>query len=381
MGALKLDARVDTDLGLVRAFIEWRFDQGFLSSGAVLRKGWVEVGGFQAGRYQSYFDLYADEFNNIGVVGSDNRPVGAAYTATFDKWSAAVSLEDNSGAIGFPNYYGIQTAVGPGGLTSYAYPSPFVANPAVSGTPYYTAGGYRVPDVVTRLAYTDSWGQVQLNGAVHQVRASIFDEASGTTASGVAGIVPGFMADHTAYGWAVKAGAKVNLPMLGPGDTLYAEAAYTHGAMLYIGATGAYGLGRALELTYAADALPVGPGGSLKLTDGWNALAAYSHTWTPTVSTAFWASYSAVNYPGGTITGTTDYYAPGVGLQGRDFSYWQLGAQANWSPVRNLTFSGSVNWIALEAKRLAADALVYPGGNLTRNSNAAAFALRVERSF
>ncbi len=48
-----------------------------------------------------------------------------------------------------------------------------------------------------------------------------------------------------ATGWAVGAGLKVNLPMLGAGDYVIAQAAYSEGAMNYIfgGNTGIGGFG------------------------------------------------------------------------------------------------------------------------------------------
>jgi hypothetical protein len=155
--------------------------------------------------------------------------------------------------------------------------------------------------------------------------------------------------------------------------------------MVYIGAGGVYGYGRATQLTYASDALPIGDGASIKLTKGWNATAAFSHTFTPTISAAIWGSYTGIDYPGGAITGTVIPAVGGgvVGLPGRDYHYWQVGAQANWSPIRNLTFSGTVNYINLNAKRLAYDSTVLPAGTVgfKRSTDGVGVALRVERDF
>lgn len=356
-GALQLDARTQTEYGLVRAFIDMRVGQGFGESGAYIDKAWLQMGGFQAGKYQSYFDFYADAFNNIGQLGSDHSAIGAAYTAIFGNFSAAISFEDyatqsptfaSSSTFGFPNYWGA------GSLAEIV------------------PGGYRMPDVVARLLYADAWGQVQLSGALHQVRAEVFPGD------------PILQNDETKYGWAVQGGVKINVPTFGPSDALYVQAAYAQGAMQYVGATGAYGWGKATQTTFAADALP-GIDGGLKLTSGWNALAAFQHSWTPTVSTAIWAGYTNINYSSsgaGIVTvGTGATALTGV-IPGRDFNYWQVGGQVNWAPVRNLTFSGTVNYVNVQAKRFD-EAVFFPAGTvgLKRSSNGAQFALRVQRDF
>jgi len=361
-GALILDARTQTEYGLARAFIDMRVGEGFNESGAYIDKAWLQLGGFQAGKYQSYFDFYADAFNNIGQLGSDHSAIGAAYTAIFGNFSAAISLEDYVGTdgvasstFGAPAYYGI-----PG--TGFG---------TIGGV---VPGGYRVPDVIARLLYADAWGQVQLSGALHQVRATTFGLDDGTGLFTV-------QDDNTKYGWAVQGGVKVNTPMFGPSDALYLQAAYTEGALLYIGANGTRGFGQSSQLTYGSDAIATGDSGSLKLTKGWNALAAFSHTWTPTFSTAIWGGYTSVDYTGGYITGTVDG-ATGIGLAGRDFHYWQAGLQANWSPIRNLTVAGTVNYVNTQAKRLAYDPIaVGTDTYFRRSTDGVQFAVRVQRDF
>lgn len=367
VGAIQLDARTQTEYGLLRSFVDLRADAGFDGgSGGFIDKAWVQLGGFQAGKYQSYFDFYADAFNNLGTLGSDHSAVGAAYTAIFGNFSAAISFEDATTSWGSPLYFGMGNLAG----TNLGYGDAFANT---------TPGGYRVPDVVGRLLYADTWGQIQLSGALHQVRAStatfdVTDLGGGNTVS----VANGGLNDDTQYGWAIQGGVKLNVPSFGPSDALYLQAAYTQGALLYVGAGGRYGFGTtATNLTYASDGLPTGPNGSIDLTTGWNALAAFQHTFTPTLSAALWGSYTSIDYGSGIVTGTDTIN--GAGLQGRDFNYWQVGAQANWSPVKNFTVSGTVNYVAVEAQRLALDSeLEVP---FKKSSNGVAFALRVQRDF
>jgi hypothetical protein len=370
VGSVQLDARTQTEYGLLRSFADIRADAGYGGGGGFIDKAWVQLGGFQAGKYQSYFDFYADAFNNIGTLGSDHSVVGAAYTAIFGNFSAALSLEDLSTNWGSPGYFGNSSTntVAAGGTGPFGYGSAFANT---------TPGGYRVPDVVARLLYADSWGQVQLSGAVHQLRASttIFD-LNDVGGGVVTATSTGDFNDDTKYGWALQGGVKINVPSFGPGDALYLQAAYTQGALTYIGAGGTYGFGKATQIAYGADGLP-NNAGSIQLTKGWNALAAFQHTFTPTLSAALWGSYTAIDYGSDVFNGrgTVD----GVGLVGRDFDYWQVGAQGNWSPVKNFTVSGTVNYVALQAKNIAYDSLNDVA--FKKNTNGVAFALRVQRDF
>ncbi|MEJ1934338.1 porin [Nostoc sp. NIES-2111] len=370
VGAVQLDARTQTEYGLLRSFADIRADAGFGGGGAFIDKAWVQLGGFQAGKYQSYFDFYADAFNNIGTLGSDHSVVGAACTAIFGNFSAAISFEDLNTNWGSPGYFGLGSVLDPAGVPvgGFGYGSAFANT---------TAGGYRVPDVVARLLYADSWGQVQLTGALHQLRASstvwdVNDLGGGNTVVTTTGEIN----DDTKYGWAVQGGLKLNVPSFGPGDALYLQAAYTQGALTYVGAGGTYGFGKVTQIAYGADGLP-NNSGSIELTTGWNALAAFQHTFTPTLSAALWGSYTAIDYGSDVFNGTGTIN--GAGLTGRDFNYWQVGAQANWSPVKNFTVSGTVNYVALEASRLAIDSeLEVP---FKKTSNGVAFAVRVQRDF
>jgi len=363
VGSVQLDARTQTEYGLLRSFADIRADAGYGGGGAFIDKAWVQLGGFQAGKYQSYFDFYADAYNNLGTLGSDHSVVGAAYTAIFGNFSAAISFEDLSTNWGSPGYFQGGTTVG-----TIPYGSAFANT---------TAGGYRIPDVVGRLLYADSWGQVQLTGAIHQLRASTdtFDTVDLGGGDTIA-VATGQFNDDTKYGWALQGGVKLNVPSFGPGDALYLQAAYTQGALTYVGAGGVYGFGKATQITYASDGLP-NNAGSIELTKGWNALAAFQHTFTPTLSAALWGSYTAIDYGSDVFNGTGTIN--GAGLTGRDFNYWQVGAQANWSPVKNFTVSGTVNYVALEASRLAYDSVVEVP--FKKNSNGVAFALRVQRDF
>jgi hypothetical protein len=114
--------------------------------------------------------------------------------------------------------------------------------------------------------------------------------------------------------------------------------------------------------------------GGIVLTTAWGVRGAFNHNWNPYWSSSLFGSYSQVKYDGGANdnllgAGTTSakgaYCAafaashPGQALAGNaagnytcnpDFNVSQLGVVTRWTPVKNLTFSGEVQWFHLDQK-------------------------------
>ncbi len=72
-----------------------------------------------------------------------------------------------------------------------------------------------MPELLAKLVYKGSWGEVNAVGALHQLRAAA------PTVS-------------TVYGFAASLGAKINVPMLGRGSHVWASGTYTDGANNYM---------------------------------------------------------------------------------------------------------------------------------------------------
>ena len=121
----------------------------------------MQFGGLTAGRVTSFFSdatLPAPNFGDLRFDDPTNADVHLlAYTYTFGNgFSATLSLEDAlerrvSNPLAFPLFGAGATA------------------PAFAPIPF-TYGGERMPDVVANLRYVGSWGNVQLSGALHQIR-------------------------------------------------------------------------------------------------------------------------------------------------------------------------------------------------------------------
>jgi hypothetical protein len=356
VASIKMDARQTTEYGLLRSF----FDVRVSSVGtAGIDKAYIQFGPWSFGKFQSFFDFYADDFNNITGVGSDNSVVGAAYTYNAGNgFFATLALEDRYG-----------TASSPTGTNNFLYSSlgGVFAAPTVNGvgTTYavggyggIATGGYRTPDAVVSLLYDPgTWGKAQLSGALHNART-----------------FNAFSSSDNKLGWAVQAGVNIKVPMLGASDAFVLQGGYTEGALSYIGAnnTGA-GIGSTLPIIGYADAVAIGPGGSVKATKGYDLIAAFDHYWAPNFDTSLQVAYTKVDYSNGGLTGT-------AGLQARDFSIFQAGVQATWVPVKGLKFAGTVNYYQVDAKRLAQDVI---GGAyaVDRKSNGIQTLIRVQRDF
>jgi hypothetical protein len=146
-------------------------------------------------------------------------------------------------------------------------------------------------------------------------------------------------------GWALGAGLKLNVPMLGKGDYVIGQFTYAEGAMDYVGS----GL-PALETVnsgYPITSTAFGPttdavwtgtvggtGGGLELTKGWSFTGGYEHRWNPQWKTSLYGSYGEINYS------TTSSAV--LGYVSADWNLWQIGSRTVWTPVTNLDLSVDV---------------------------------------
>ncbi len=345
----QFDARTQTAFGPLRTFVRLRHEvnsgaylgaAGFSAAGyantAEVNQGFVQFGGLTAGRIESFFSFYADTLNWVGATGSDtfgNNPVVFAYSATFGSgFSATISVEDRTA----------RTTEGAG----------FAFAPGVAAIDY---AGQRLPDIVGVLRVDQAWGSAQLAGAIHENRAL---NRVPLLINGVAPAGAGTFVD-TEYGFAVMAGAKINLPMLAPGDQLWLEATYSSGATSYNG-FGNAGFSTGRVGIPIADAF-VDPFGNLKQTEIFTATAAFLHYWTPQIRQAVFASYSRIDVPASVTTAVNPLTgARPVGAV-VDSDYLLLGSNVVYSPVAGLDLGVEVAYIKADPRgRVISN--IAPGG-------------------
>jgi len=416
-GRIELDARTQTAWGTLRTFFRFEINNdagryvnntyggsplvtgtGDVGNFPYIDKAFIQFAGITAGRAQSQFDFFADNYGYQDIRGSDASILQLAYTATFGGgFSATISLEDpagrRAGVLSNP-------AIG-GAVNALAFPGTYIGGTYV-GTTW--------PDVVGVLRVDQPWGAAQLSGVVHnQESAALFTNAAplgGATfgATGTRAITAG----GDSVGFAIQGGVQIKLPMLAAGDDLWLQATYAHGALDFqqVGAQefGRYPNGSGWrsfngdgESVFYVDGF-----GNLRhsIPNSWSAVAAINHYFTPTFATSLRASYLNVSYGNGArfpYSGAAGVSVAGVPALANNWSEWRVGLNPEWYPVKGLTFGFELMYVHLNQKAplisgLNGTVLTY-GGSLigvaptpgvkawNSNTNGWEARLRVQRDF
>ncbi|MBS7803668.1 porin [Rhizobiales bacterium TNE-4] len=408
LGRFELDARTSTEYGLLRAYTRVNFARrtGQIYSGTQVRIGgaytgsaygysgaaqtqveidraFIQLGGLTAGRAVSFFGFYNGDLELVGTTAGDGLITNLlAYTATFGSgFSATLSLEDpieRRNAIRLDSGTASAGIGVPTGAGTTPYGSAYGLAYATGGSSLNAAyGGASMPDIVAALRVDQSWGSAQLSGLLHQVRVA-----------GGASSTPGYAAG-TDYGFAVNAGVKINLPMLAKGDAFYLQGTWSQGATSTVLAnpqgwgSGEAGVGRLTVLIPDAVIVPNGAAGSLSLTSVWGITAGVLHYWTPTIRQALFGSYIGSDIP------SAAYINAGGNVQTnalRDASYWTIGSNVIWSPIKGLDIGAELNYLQINASGSAINGGSSQGkmtavGATFGESSALVGRLRIQRDF
>src|SRR6185437_4166564 len=220
--------------------------------------------------------------------------------------------------------------------------------------------------------------------AIHDVSASYYGASTAT----------GHPSNETGY--ALGAGARFNLQMLGKGDHVGVEFDYANGAGQYTNYTlttnGGVGLfdGGSVAVGWNPDAVFSGAtaatGTSLELTRSWAVVAGLTHHWNPAWQTSLYGGYLKVE-PSTLICGGA---AAAVGAAAAtacspDWSLWQIGSRTIWNPVQNLDVGVEVMYSRVQtafaggATTVAAGA--QPAGATVADQDIWSGIFRVQRNF
>ncbi len=337
-GQVNFDVRQQTSYGVLRGYAEIQAisSNGFETSltGTILNVGYVQWAGLTAGKVGSFFSYLAGgpswyDFYSPDRV-STNQPNLLAYTATFaGGFSTTISLEDGTGTD---------------------------VNGGFNGGFNNTYFGERVPDVVAAARADESWGSVQLSGVAHN-----------THAIGVSGDTTNI------WGYAVLAGATVNLPSLGAGDKIALQGVYSDAALGYSGIPNAAfspgdqglninGNGLIYQLT---DALNYDVG-LWSTPTAWTAAAFFEHHFSPEFSLTPEISFANVRYSNSPVMISTSANS------------FLGGIVAHWDPVAHLDFQLGI--MVEETRQATPTAYVGPPAFQT-NSSGVAGNLSITRDF
>lgn len=405
-GYANLDARTQTAYGTVQTVMILRFvsnsgtngdnyiSNSYTSSNSfsvVLERAYVRFAGFTFGRASSNFTTQPSFMMNTQYRGGYNNGLKQlAYTATFGKnFSATLALEavDDIGSSGAISSLGTNSVGGEN---------------IVAGR-----GPARLPALVGNLRYSDSWGRLQLSGAVSQTTGNITGPSSLPAAVQQGLFVTngnGPIIKNT--GWAVALGGQFNLPMLGAGDRFDWTVGYTSGLVEMV-------LGRGLNARTSNNGIWLGglqrndydltvydcnpAAGAVTVcrepTKVFTVAGIYTHYWMPSLRSHLASSWTRVTP--GVVTRNTDWQQGGL-TRATGFA---LAHNLVWLPVSDFEVNFEVGYARVRqgfaglngaAPSNVAVAAACPGGvapcsplvaNFKANPNNWNTRLRVERTF
>ena len=376
-----LDTRTQTAYGTLRAYLQYQVDRttglyaentisggnatpgGTAGSAASLRRGFIQFAGITAGRVQSLFDFYADNYNYEGLADSNVNNNVLAYTYNgANGFSATLSVEDrNTRNLG----QNIGNIIG--GTSGVASPVRYA--------------GQAIPDIVGVLRVDQTWGSAQLS-AVYRDITTQSGAFTGTNSQGFAG--------RDTDGFAVQGGVRFKLPMLASGDDLWIQGAYQNGAYLYQDSNYYMNTGTS-GFNYAAvggfqhidrDAIAIHTPGStpgtytLQKGEGFSTALAFNHYFSPNFHDVIFGSYEQTSYG---RARNFDWTMGGLG----DASEYRVGNQFLWDPVKNLEFGLEFDYLHIDqtlAHNPGQLATALPVG-VEQNPSNYEVRLRVERDF
>jgi len=371
--AISLDARTQTSWGTLQTvFTERMTNQtgvlaaaGFdakTASTSTVEAAYIRFAGFTAGR-ASEITAFMPGSPNIFTAGGHwasyaNGVIQLAYTAVLGGGlSATIGIEDPSD---FNN-----VSVGADGIGGAYVPAPGSAG---------ASSGYVMtsPVVAGNIMYDQSWGTVGVTGSLIN---NNFTSQDATAASDPVN-------KASATGWSTTAVAKINLPQLAAGDTLWLTAGYTEGFLDQVLGWGNFKSTDVKNFVGGAIYTPASfyvfqdASGNWhnEQTKAWNVAGDFLHYWTSSLRSNFQVSYAAVT-PGSytqTITFTNG------GLQKMNFT--TVGANLIWSPVQDFDIGVEALYQRVGQSYASGDTSV-AGYNYASSYNNTEARMRVDRRF
>jgi hypothetical protein len=333
---ITLDARQNTEYGLLRTVVDPRFNKrtGAENSGSQEREGnaapttgvngnkqvhinttaYIQLGGLTVGRLGSFFSNQFGFNDLVGSPGVDARDEvnTIAYTASLDNGitlTAAIEDSADSSRDGISSY----TAGGTAGTVGY--------------------GNNRFPDAVLALKVDQAWGSLNLAAMTHAINYN-------TTAL------------DTDFGYATQLGAKINLPMIGAGDYLTLNGVYSRGfnQAVFRNVTGDRGnndnsFGSGYNGSFNAratlnDAVVNTTTKDTYLAKAYGGVGEFTHYFTPTIAGFFGGGYAKIDWDN----------AARLAVAVQPASTYNLYLGAIWSPVKGFSVVPEVEYTKVNVK-------------------------------
>jgi hypothetical protein len=329
-GNVRLDARTQTDFGLIRAFIDLELTVGpgtssfdspnYSGTNPSLAAAFVQIsndfGTFTAGHTGSFFDFFGsfDFGTRLDIDDNTTEQTLFAYTFGFGNgFSATVSLED-------PASSGRR-------LDGPFIAADFDADGDLDLASFGDYEGQEAPDGVFNVRVDQGWGSAQLMGVVGQIHDNdqFLDENPLIDLDGSDG--------EDEIGWAVGAGLSTTIPF-GNGLEFAVQGGYSEGKLGYI-TTDRGGLGDFTDGPFDND---------LEANEAWMVRAGvrygFAETWDASVS----GSYTHVE------TDDIDLTPLDASDEESEFEYdfWAVNANVRWKPADGLYMGPEVAYQTID---------------------------------
>ena len=364
---ITLDARTNTEYGLLRTVVDPRFNKrngneqsnsqqregnaanggnadGTLKQFQVNTTAYIQLGGLTVGRLGSFAGAQFGSNDLVGPVGIDARDEinQVAYTASLGNGmtlTAAVEDGTDSSRDGIGSYTGAGAYAG--------------------GVTY---GGNRIPDAVLAFKVDQSWGSLNLAASSHAINYS----------SNQFGVE---------YGYGVTAGVKINLPMIAAGDSIMFNGAYGSGFSQFVwrNSVGDVAANATNRMAYAPgmyntgsinDAVVNTATGQSYLNTSFGGNAEFTHYFTPSVAAFVGGSYGKISWDSAAQALNTANQNPA--------SIYTAYLGVIWSPVKGFKIVPEVNYSKVSNKYAVAASGAEPA---TKTMDAWQGRIQVRRDF
>jgi len=385
-GRLEVDARSATAYGTVRAVAQLRLSrttgvldqtgpaQSATTPSTALESAFIQFAGFTFGAAKDNFAFMPSLFYGAGHWASfANGAKQISYTAVLGGGlSATIAVQDaQDTTLGGVSALNSVTAGVVNQFTAAQYAT------ALTG-PAQAYTNNSLPQVNGRIDFEQKWGSLSATGAFGNAISVRNDQ----------------LPDLKENVWAVGAGLKLNLPMIGSGDTLWLGGAVANGMTEYTTNwtsvktsdtkrnVGGYVVNHPSWVAGVTDGVA-----KVETLKSWNIAAAMTHYWAPQWRSALMGSY-------GQIDGTNISKAQTYGYAGAfgDAKVWNAATQLTFLPAKDFEIGVDILYARVEQdiRRLSYGAglpvigsTVAPTNTVVTRENAGNWTgrLRVERSF
>jgi hypothetical protein len=391
---ITLDARTNTEYGLLRTVVDPRFNKrnGQEFSATQPREGnafagsntegtskqthinttaYIQLGGLTVGRLGSFANAQFGSNDLVGPAGVDARDETntIAYTlALGNGMTLTAAIEDGSDS----NRDGVFSMYN-GAAYAAAKPAVYTDATSVGGTATLktaavaavgsavTYGGNRVPDAVLAFKVDQSWGSANLAAVSHEINYSSNQFSS-------------------EYGYGLSGALKVNLPMIAAGDSIMVQGAYASGFNQFTmrnstgdktsqNTNGAQFAGGMYQTSTINDAVVDTGTGKTYLATSYGANAELTHYFTSTVAAFAGGSYSKV---------TWDSAAQTVPANINPFQTYTGYLGAIWTPVKGLKIVPEVAYVKVTTKTASVASGAEPAG---KNQDSWQGRIQIRRDF